>query len=86
MTLYEKPFENIVGKGKKMLANTIFSFSRNVFYPAQNKFKLYILLSSNAFYLEHYKILLFGKELKHSQKTHFRLFETERVSRRQFQV
>ena len=32
-------FENILGKGD-MLVNTIFSFSSNVFYPYQNKFRL----------------------------------------------
>ena len=40
MTLYEKPFENIVGK-EKMLVTSIFSFSHNVFHPSYNKFWLF---------------------------------------------
>ena len=36
-TVRKKPFENIVGKGE----NAGFSFSHNVFYPLQNKFKFF---------------------------------------------
>ena len=59
-TLWEK--ENI-------LVTSIFSFSHNVLYPFQNKFSIfsftYDLLSANAFNLDQYKILLYGKELIH---------------------
>ena len=49
-----------------MLVTSIFSFSLNVFYPFQKKFYFsvtFILLSLNAFNLDQFKILSFGKEL-----------------------
>ena len=45
-----------------------------------------IFSSANAFNLVWPKILPFGKELTHYQTTNFRLFQTERVCRRQFQI
>ena len=83
MTRPEKrAFENIV-------VTSIFSFSQNVFYPSQNKFDF---LSSICFVV--CKYFQFGrvkqimvwyrvKLLTHYQTTNFRLFQTERVCRRQ---
>ena len=45
-----------------------------------------IMLHANAFDLIHFKILSIGKELTLSQMTKFRLFQTERVCRRQFLI
>ena len=50
-----------------MLLTSIFTFSHNVFYPSQKEFLLlsmYILLSANAFNLDHSKSLSFSKELR----------------------
>ena len=66
MTLKKKAFENIVGK-KKMLVTSIFSFSHSVFFLSQANFNFsvtFILSSANAFNLDQFKNLLFGKELK----------------------
>ena len=50
-----------------MLETSIFSFSRNVFYPSQKECPYFlitfIVLSANAFNLNQSKKLLFGKEL-----------------------
>ena len=75
------PFTNLKNKGfwkrcekKKMLVTSIFSFSHNVFYPYQIKFKFFS-------HICHLQMLL-----THYQTTNFRLFQTERVCRRQFQI
>ena len=46
----------------------------------------FILSSANALNLDLSKVLLFGKELTQHQMTNFKLFQTERVCRRQFQI
>ena len=40
MTLYKKPFENIVWKGE-MPVTSIFSFSYNVFYALKSKMQFF---------------------------------------------
>ena len=97
----QKTFENIVGDKGEILITSIFSFSHNVstlsntgilIFPAFN------LSSANAFNLVQPRKLSFGKGsscllselsslvLTHYQTTNFRLFQTERVCRRQFQI
>ena len=60
MIMRRKAFENIARK-EKMLVNSTFSFSHNVFYSSQLKFQF---LGYIYFNLEGSKILSFGKELK----------------------
>ena len=43
-------------------------------------------MSAICFNLDQSKNLSFGKELTHYQTTNFRLFQTQRVCRRQFQI
>ena len=89
MTLKKKVLENIVGKGGNagkqhfLLFPTMFST-----YPKTNYNFLvtFMLSSTNAFKLYWSKVLLFGKELTISQTTNFRLIQTERVCRQQFQI
>ena len=55
MTLYQKPFENIVGKGENAGIQIVFSFSKNVFYASKKQLELfthiymYVVDSANAF-------------------------------------
>ena len=63
--------QNTVGKGK-MMGTNIFSFFTNVF-------KSFVFQGR-------YKARLSGQELTLSQTTNFRLFQTERVCRRWFQI
>ena len=51
-----------------------------------NSIATFILSSANALNLNHSKNLSFGKELTHYQTTNFRLSQTERFCRRQFQT
>ena len=68
-TLLNNPWKEAFWKTfkekEKMMVNSIFSFSHNVFYP----------LKENSHYLSHNEIVC-----------NFRLFQTERVCRWQFQI
>ena len=64
MTLRKRPLQNMVGKGENA-GNQHFLFFTPCFLPIPKHFNFLIafnLLSANAFNLEHFKILLFGKE------------------------
>ena len=66
MTLYKKPFENIMGKGENA-GNQHFLYFPQCFLqiPKTNfNFSVTIIVSVNAFNLDHSNILSFGKELK----------------------
>ena len=66
-----KVFETLLKK-EKMLVTSIFFFSNNVFYPVRHlRSQLYRMQEAC---------------LTHYQTTNFRLFQTERVCRRQFQI
>ena len=60
------------------------------FLPIQktnfNFLVMFTLASAIAFKLDQSEIVLFGKKFTLSQTTNFRLFQTERVCRRQFQI
>ena len=67
MTPFKEPFENIVGKGENAVTSispfpTMFSSLPKTNF---NFSVTFILLSANAFNLDHFEILLFGKELTH---------------------
>ena len=73
---------------EKMLVTSIFSFSHNVFYSVSvqtSSFELHLFccLQMLSVWSE---ILLSDIELTHNQMTNFRLFQTERVCRQQFQI
>ena len=62
----EESFENIVGKGKKMLVTSIFSFSQNIFNPSKTEIFTLVtpfLSSAHASNLAESQILSFGKDL-----------------------
>ena len=61
----------------------MFSICLKSFLPFSIKMKL---SSANSFNLDESKIFLFGKELTHYQMTNFRLFQIERLFRRQFRI
>ena len=61
----------------------VFSTRFEYFLPLLSNLKL---SSANSFIFKECEILSFGKGLTHYQKTNFRLFQTERVCRRQFQI
>ena len=89
MTLRKKPFENSEGK-RENAGNQHFLLSPQCFQPIPPKNSVFlvtfILSSVNAFNLDQSQNVLSGKELTLSQTTNFRLFQTERVCRRQFQI
>ena len=89
MTLIETPFENIVGNGENAGNQHFLHFPQCFYTFLRTNFKfsvIFIVLSASAFNLEQSKNLSFGKELTHYQMTNFRLFQTERVCRRHFQI
>ena len=63
--------------------NTVFSALLEESLSFSSNLKL---SSANSFNLEESKNLSLVKELTHYQTTNFRLFQTERVCRRQFQT
>ena len=69
-TLVKNPYENIDFKGEKekIMVTSIFFLSHNIFKPIKVKIHqlkaLFILSPANAFNLDKFKILSFGKELK----------------------
>ena len=72
-----------------MLVTSIFSFSHNVFCSSQKEFLFicYIyFLSANAFNLVQSLNFTFGRVSTRSQTTNFKLFQTDRVCRRRFQI
>ena len=65
MTLKKKPFEKIVGKEKKKLVISIFSYFHNTFYPIKNRLEhlsdIYFVISKCFQFGK--KKLFFGKGL-----------------------
>ena len=87
--LIRRTFENMGEKRRKCWKLAFFSFSHNVFYPSTTNFNFLaaiVLSPASALILDQSKILLFGKELTHYKLTNIRLFGTERVCRRKFQI
>ena len=68
MTLTNRPFENIVGKGENAGYQQML-VTHNVFCPSQKKYLIFLSLlflsSANAFNLDQSQILLLGKEFIH---------------------
>ena len=61
----KEEFRKTLLEKEKMLVTSIFSFSQNVFYPSLNKFQFFhshFFSSANAFNLDQFKVLSFGKE------------------------
>ena len=91
MTVTKRPFENIEGKGENAGNQHFLLFAFPTMFPTHPITNLYFsitfnLSSANAFNLDQSKILLFGTELTLFQMGNFRLFETERLCRQQFQI
>ena len=81
-TLRKKPFENIVRKGENVSTfSTLWKIETIILVTFNLSFA-----KINAFNLDKANIFLLGKELTHYQTTNFRLFQTERVCRWQFQI
>ena len=79
MTKRKKHLENIV---RKSFSHCFLPYQSN-----QNFSVTSILLSANPFNLDQSKNLWYtSKGLTHYQTTNFRLFQTERVCRREFQI
>ena len=86
-TLWEK---------EKLLVTSNFSFSHSVFFQSREFSAIFIkfeIVVSKLFQFGRVRNLLFGKGLRmvlwlltHYQTTNFRLFQSERVCRRQFQI
>ena len=73
-----------MGKGENA-GFQLFSFSHNVFYPSKNNFNSsvsFILSSANAFNLDQFRILSFGKELNSIMSTITQIFKTSRAPQR----
>ena len=88
LRLQYKSAENTVGKGEidsyeKFLLFPVFSTHLENVPPFSPNSKS---LSSNSFSLDKSEILLFQRGLTLSRKTNFRLVQTERFCRRQFQI
>ena len=69
---------------EKMLVTSIFSFFHNVFYPSKNKFQFFIhihfvVCKIYAFDLDQSKIESFGKELKLSLRTEWKILSAEKT-------
>ena len=83
-----KEFLKTLWEKEKMLVTSIFSFSKNVFYPIKVRFPCFsnilfcLQMSSIPTTL---KFCHLSKNLTLSQITNFRLFQTERLCR-QFQI
>ena len=74
---------------EKLLITSNFSFSLSVFYTFGKLSAIFInfeIVFCTLFQFGRVKNLSSGKGLTHYQTTNFRLFQTERVSRRQFQI
>ena len=85
--------KNVFGKqweNETMLIHSIFSkcllFFQDKSHPLTHTSDTICKINTCTFNLEKFETLLFGKELTHYQTTNFRLFKTERVCRRQFQM
>ena len=64
MTLRNRPFENIVGKGENADSQHFLLFSQCLLCPKTNfNFSIIIIVSANSFNLDQSKNLSFGKEL-----------------------
>ena len=91
MTPKNKSFENILGKGENAVYQHFLLFPK-CFLPFPREICIFfflvafILLSACALNSDKSKFLSFGKQFNHYQTTNFRLFQTERVCRRQFQL
>ena len=74
---------------EKLLITSNLSFSHSVFYPFGKLSAIFIKLklsSANPLSLEESKIGRLVMGLTHYETTNFRLFQTERVCRQQFQI
>ena len=72
-----------------MLVISIFSFFHNVFYPSYNKFQIFIhiyFVLFTCFLFGLVQNVSFGKGLTLSLTTNFKLIQTERLCRQQFQI
>ena len=88
MTLGNIPFENIVGKAENA-GNHHFLLFLQCFQPFHKQiptFQSHIFCLQMLSIYTSLKCCHLGKQLTHYQMTNFRLFQTERVCRRQFQI
>ena len=79
-TLWEK---GEIARNEQLLLYPVFSTHLETLLPFSSNLKF---MSANYLSLEESKDLLFGKGLTHYQTTNFRLFQTERACRQQFQI